>query len=294
MHNTERIINGKQIASNIKQKVALEIASLLKDQNGKMKVPCLAVILVGQDPASQIYTNNKKKETENIGAISKSFILSENINQKELLDLIDNLNNDDTVHGILLQLPLPSHIDSFEAISKIAPHKDVDGFNPINVGLLNAGKSQFVPCTPLGCIHLIKSVENKLDGLNALIVGRSNVVGWPVSKLLSNENATVTVAHSKTNNLKELCQKADIIIACVGKIDIIDQTMVSDKSIIIDVGINRYTNDKGEKKIKGDVDFEKVAPKVRAITPVPGGVGPMTIACLMENLLKAFKLQNNV
>lgn len=284
--NISNIINGKKIAEEIENSVKIEIENLILQYKVQ---PCLAVILVGQDPASQIYVRNKKKKAESLGIISKDFIMPDNINQKELLDFIHQLNRDETVHGILLQLPLPAHLNSFEAISAISPKKDVDGFNPHNVGLLNIGQPNFIPCTPKGCIYLIKTIEKDLMGMQAVVVGRSNVVGWPMARLLLNENCTVNVTHSKTKNLKELCLNADIIIAATGKRDLITTDMVSEKAIIIDVGINRYVNELGENKLIGDVDYVSLAPKVRGITPVPGGVGPMTIACLMENLLMAVK-----
>ncbi len=282
------IIDGKAIAAQIEKEVASKI---LKIKNKGGKTPTLAVILVGVDPASQIYVRNKKRKAESLGIHSFDIILDSNITQEALLSEIKKLNEDNNVHGILLQLPLPKHLHTLQAIMAINPFKDVDGFHPENVGLLNIGSPRFIPCTPKGCIKLIRTVQNDLSGLHALIIGRSNVVGWPVTKLLLNEHCTVNVAHSKTTNLAKLSKDADIIIVAAGCENLLTEEMIIDgKSIIIDVGINRYTNDIGESKIRGDVDFNNLSKKARAITPVPGGVGPMTISCLMENVLMASEI----
>lgn len=285
------IIDGKKIAEQIEKQVALKITKI-KESCGK--IPTLAVILVGENPASQIYVRNKKKKAESLGINSFDVILDSNITQEKLLEEIKKLNNDKNVHGILLQLPLTKHLNTLEAIMAINPLKDVDGFHPENVGLLNIGNPRFIPCTPKGCVKLIKTVQEDLSGLHALIIGRSNVVGWPVTKLLLNEHCTVNVGHSKTKNLGKLSKDADIIIVAAGCENLLTEDMISDeKSIIIDVGINRYINDLGESKIRGDVDFNNLSKKARAITPVPGGVGPMTIACLMENVLMAYEILEN-
>lgn len=285
------IIDGKKIAQEIKNELKQRIKSIKE----LYKIhPCLAVVLVGENPASQIYVKNKKQTAEDLGIKSLSIILSKNITQKELIDTIKRLNTDPDVHGILLQLPLPEQLDPFEALITINPKKDVDGFHPENIGLLTIGKPNFIPCTPKGCIKLIHSVDPNITGMNAVVIGRSNIVGIPVAQLLLNENCTVTITHSKTKNLKELVKKADIIVAAVGKKHIITEDMISDttdndkKPIIIDVGINRYLDEKDQtNKITGDVDYQSIVDKNKAfaITPVPGGVGPMTIACLMENLV---------
>jgi methylenetetrahydrofolate dehydrogenase (NADP+)/methenyltetrahydrofolate cyclohydrolase len=285
------LINGKEIAKQIEESMAFEVAKLNKENK---KQPTLAVILVGENPASQVYVRNKKKKAESLGINSFDILLDSQISQHELLEHISQLNNDNNIHGILLQLPLPKHLDTHEAIMSISSKKDVDGFHPENVGLLNIGKPRFVPCTPKGCIKLIKEVQINLSGMNALIIGRSNVVGWPLTKLLLNENCTVSVAHSHTKNLDILTKNSDIIIVAAGCSDLLKEDMIeNNRSIIIDVGINRYVNETGENKIKGDVDFKNLFDKARAITPVPGGVGPMTIACLMENVLLAYKLQDS-
>jgi methylenetetrahydrofolate dehydrogenase (NADP+)/methenyltetrahydrofolate cyclohydrolase len=286
------IINGKEIAENLQKDLKIKIEHI---KNTYQINPCLAVILVGENPASQIYVKNKKQTAESLGIKSISITLSENINQNELLKTIQNLNEDKDVHGILLQLPLPKHLNSFEALIAIDAKKDVDGFHPMNSGLLSIGKPHFISCTPKGCIKLIHSVKKDLSGLNALIIGRSNIVGIPVSQLLLQENCTISIAHSKTKNLKELALNANIIVAATGKIHLVTEDMISaeKKPIIIDVGINRYFDEKENKnKITGDVDFDSIllSGKAYAITPVPGGVGPMTITCLLENLI--FSVEN--
>ena len=285
------IIDGKQIAENLKNDLKIKIDHI---KNVYKIEPCLAVIIVGENPASQIYVKNKKQTAENLGIKSISITLSDNVDQNELLQTIKNLNDDEKVHGILLQLPLPVHLDSFKALISIDPKKDVDGFHPINVGLLSIGKPSLISCTPKGCIKLIHSVKKDLSGLNAVVIGRSNIVGLPVAHLLLQENCTVSITHSKTQNLKELILNADVIIAATGKMHLVTDDMISStkKPIIIDVGINRYFDKvENKNKITGDVDFHSIitSGKASAITPVPGGVGPMTIACLLENLIFAIE-----
>jgi methylenetetrahydrofolate dehydrogenase (NADP+)/methenyltetrahydrofolate cyclohydrolase len=270
------IIDGKQIAQTIKDKIKAEI----KEENLK---PGLAVILVGNSQASQIYVKHKKLACKEVGIKSFVYELEEGTTKYELLELIEKLNKDNKVHGILVQLPLPDHINKQIVLEAIDPKKDVDGFHPINAGKLMLEQDGFIPATPAGIIELIKQSGYEIFGRNAVVVGRSNIVGKPVAQLLLNEHATVTVCHTKTKNLKEICHGADILIAAAGKANLITQEMVKEGAIVIDVGMNR--NEKG--KLCGDVDFEKVKNIVGAITPVPGGVGPMTIAMLLRNTLKA-------
>ena len=277
------IIDGKSIAEELRQKIKEDILSL-----PDLKKPGLAVILIGEHPASQIYVRNKEKFAKEVGINSQIIKFDETISEEELKEQIKKLNNDVDVHGILVQLPLPKHINQKDIIETIDPIKDVDGFHPINVGNLSSGNDAMVPCTPLGCYYLIKKVIKNLSGLNAVVIGRSNINGKPMTQLLLKENCTVTIVHSKTKNIEEICKKADLIIAAVGKAEMVRSDWVKNDAVIIDVGINRLEID-GKKKIVGDVDFENVKDKVKGITPVPGGVGPMTIACLLENTLKAFK-----
>lgn len=277
------IIDGKSIAEELRQKIKEDILSLPGS-----KKPGLAVILIGEHPASQIYVRNKEKFAKEVGINSQIIKFDETISEEELKEQIKKLNNDADVHGILVQLPLPKHINQKDIIETIDPIKDVDGFHPINVGNLSSGNDAMVPCTPLGCYYLIKKVIKNLSGLNAVVIGRSNINGKPMTQLLLKENCTVTIVHSKTKNIEEICKKADLIIAAVGKAEMVKSDWVKNDAVIIDVGINRLEID-GKKKIVGDVDFENVKDKVKGITPVPGGVGPMTIACLLENTLKAFK-----
>lgn len=277
------IIDGKSIAEELRQKIKEDILSLPGS-----KKPGLAVILIGEHPASQIYVRNKEKFAKEVGINSQIIKFDETISEEELKEQIKKLNNDADVHGILVQLPLPKHINQKDIIETIDPIKDVDGFHPINVGNLSSGNDAMVPCTPLGCYYLIKKVIKNLSGLNAVVIGRSNINGKPMTQLLLKENCTVTIVHSKTKNIEEICKKADLIIAAVGKAEMVKSDWVKNDAVIIDVGINRLEID-GKKRIVGDVDFENVKDKVKGITPVPGGVGPMTIACLLENTLKAFK-----
>jgi|TARA_B110000971_G_scaffold43304_1_gene42894 methylenetetrahydrofolate dehydrogenase (NADP+)/methenyltetrahydrofolate cyclohydrolase len=282
------IIDGKKIAEELRSKLKKEIEQLPTSQI----IPGLTVILIGDDPASQIYVRNKEKFAKEVGINSKLLRFENSITEQDLIKEIHKLNNDNSVHGILVQLPLPKHINSGKIISEINPAKDVDGFHPNNVGNLSSGNDALVPCTPYGCYLLLKQVLTNLSGLNAVIIGRSNINGKPMAQLLLKEDCTVTIAHSKTQNLKELCLTADILVASAGKAQMVKADWVKKDCVIIDVGINRVDN--GNKKIVGDVDFENIKDKVKAITPVPGGVGPMTISCLLNNTLKAYKKINSI
>jgi methylenetetrahydrofolate dehydrogenase (NADP+)/methenyltetrahydrofolate cyclohydrolase len=275
------IIDGKKVASHIKDKLAAEV-KILKTKTGK--TPGLAVVLVGDDPASAVYVKNKNKTCTNIGFQSFEHILSENTSEDKLLNLINDLNNDDQVNGILVQLPLPSHISSKKILVAINPQKDVDGFHLENVGRLVTGNALFKPCTPAGIIKLLDEYKIEIEGKNAVIIGRSNIVGKPVSFLLLERNATVTICHSRTKDLSSLSRSADILIAAIGKPNFVTPDMVKNNAVVIDVGINRLDG-----KLVGDVDFASVSKQASFITPVPGGVGPMTIAMLMENTFQAFK-----
>lgn len=275
------LIDGKAISAQIKDECREKVASL-KEKGIEVT---LAVIQVGEDPASSVYVNNKKKACEYIGANSLSYNLKEDASQEELLKLIDELNADDKVNGILVQLPLPKHFDEDEVIRRINPDKDVDGFHPINVGRLSIGEKGFVSCTPAGIIELLKRSNVEIEGKECVIIGRSNIVGKPMSMLMLRENATVTVCHSKTRNLSDVTKRADILIVAIGKPKMIDASYVKEGATVIDVGIHRPDPD--SKKLCGDVDFESVEPVAGKITPVPGGVGPMTIAMLMSNLVNS-------
>ena len=274
-----KIINGKLIAARFNKILKVKIDKLKKKHNIDLK---LVVILIGDNPASKVYVKNKSIKAEELGIISVVKNLDAEVTEKELLELISNYNNDTSIDGILLQLPIPNHINKEKVIDKISVEKDVDGFNSKNIGLLALGRPQVVPCTPLGCLKLLKT-ETSLSGKNVIIIGRSNIVGRPLSFLLTNENSTVTLAHSKTKNLQDLCKDKDIIIAATGIPKMISKDWVNEKSIIIDVGINQVLNKDKKKILVGDVDFQKILPKVKAVTPVPGGVGPMTIHCLLQN-----------
>ena len=275
------IIDGKKEAALLREEIKKEIL-LLKEKT--KKVPGLSVILIGDFTPSQIYVKNKEKNSKEVGINSEVIKYAKDITEQEVLNKIKELNNNPEVSGILVQLPLPKHINKEKIINAIHPKKDVDGFNPINAGNLASGYDAIIPCTPLGCLHLIKKIEKNLTGKHAVIIGRSNLNGKPMAQLLLRENCTVTIVHSKTKDLKAECQKADILVAAVGKANLVKGDWVKKDSIIIDVGINKV-----EEKIVGDVDFESVKEKVKAITPVPGGVGPMTIACLLKNTLECFK-----
>jgi len=281
---TAKIIDGKKIAQNIKENIKKEVENLKKTKN---ITPTIAVILVGDNPASKIYVGAKEKQAIEVGINSIKINLTDTVTEIELLNKIKELNKDPKIHAILVQLPLPKHINSDKVIETIDPNKDVDGFHLINVGKLTIGKidEATIPCTAIGSLHLINEIEPDISGKNILVIGSSNIVGMPLSRLLMHQKATVTVANSKTRNLKFLCQNADIIISATGVANLITADMVNNNSIIIDVGINRVTKNDGSTKLVGDVDFDNCYPKVKAITPVPGGVGPMTIAYLLQNCL---------
>ena len=275
------IIDGKKEAATLRGEIKKEIMSIKSKTN---KVPGLTVILIGEFAPSLIYVRNKEKNSKEVGINSNVIKYSNDVKEEEVLKKIKELNKDKNVSGILVQLPLPDQIDKKKIINSIDPSKDVDGFNPINVGNLASGYDAIVPCTPLGCLLLLKKIEKNLSGKHAVIIGRSNLNGKPMAQLLLKENCTVTVAHSKTINLKEECLRADILIAAVGVANLVKKDWVKDGSIVIDVGINKQGD-----KIVGDVSFGEVKDKVKAISPVPGGVGPMTIACLLKNTLECFK-----
>ena len=278
------IIDGKKIAKHLREQLKKEIEQL-PATNIK---PGLAVILIGDDGASQIYVKNKEKFANEIGINSKVLRFDSSIKEADLIQTIQQLNNDKAVHGILVQLPLPRHIDPKKIINEIIPSKDVDGFHPINVGNLSSGNDALIPCTPYGCYLLLKEIISNFTGMNAVIIGRSSINGKPMAQLLLKENCTVTITHSKTKNLKEICLQADILIAAAGNARMVKADWVNKDCIVIDVGINRIEED-GKIKIVGDVDFENIKDKAKAITPVPGGVGPMTISCLLSNTIIAYK-----
>ena len=273
------IIDGNKISTEIKDETRDKVAEL-KAQGKEIS---LAVVQVGDNPASCVYVRNKKKACEYVGIKSVSHELPEETTEAELLALIDKLNNDDTINGILVQLPLPTHMDENKVIDAISPYKDVDGFHLMNVGALSTGQNGFISCTPYGIIQLLKRSGIEIAGKHCVVIGRSNIVGKPMSMLLLRENGTVTVVHSKTQNMKEITKQADILVVAIGKPKFVDETFVKEGAVVIDVGINRDEDN----KICGDVDYDKVFDKVSAITPVPGGVGPMTIAMLMNNCLEA-------
>ncbi|PYF09331.1 methylenetetrahydrofolate dehydrogenase (NADP+)/methenyltetrahydrofolate cyclohydrolase [Rhodobacter viridis] len=278
-----KIIDGKAFAANVRAQVAAHVARL-KEVNGL--TPGLAVVLVGEDPASQVYVKNKGIQTREVGMNSYEHKLSAETSEADLLALIAKLNADPAVHGILVQLPLPKHLDSDLVINSIDPAKDVDGFHISNVGLLGTGQKAMVPCTPLGCLMMLRDHLGSLSGLNAVVVGRSNIVGKPMAQLLLGDSCTVTIAHSRTKDLAEVCRRADILVAAVGRPEMIPGDWVKPGATVIDVGINRIERD-GKGKLVGDVHFESAVAVAGAITPVPGGVGPMTIACLLANTLTA-------
>ncbi len=284
---TARIIDGKAFAATVREKVADHVARLKADHG---ITPGLAVILVGEDPASEVYVRSKGKSTVEVGMNSYEHKLDANTSEADLLALIDQLNNDPNVHGILCQLPVPDHLNEDLVINSIAPEKDVDGFHISNVGLLGTGQKSMVPCTPLGCLMMLRDHHGSLSGLNAVVVGRSNIVGKPMANLLLKDSCTVTIAHSRTKNIEALCRGADIVVAAVGRPEMITGDWIADGATVIDVGINRIpAPEKGEGKTRlvGDVHFESAAARAGAITPVPGGVGPMTIACLLANTVTA-------
>ena len=275
------LIDGKKAAAELREELKKEVTKLKAKHN---KVPGLTVILIGDLTPSQIYVRNKEKSANEVGLKSDVIKYPDNVEEKTILNKIDELNNDETVSGILVQLPLPKHIDKQKIIEAINPSKDVDGFHPMNVGNLSSGYESSVPCTPLGCYLLIKKIEPNLNGKKAVVVGRSNLNGKPMTQLLLKENCTVTITHSKTKDLKAECSEADIIVAAVGIPELVRGDWVKKDAIVIDVGINKTDNG-----IVGDVHFNEVSKKARALTPVPGGVGPMTIACLLKNTIECFK-----
>ena len=278
------IIDGKAYATRLRAKVA-EAVTGLKNDHGL--TPGLAVVLVGEDPASQVYVRNKAKQTVEAGMESLAYRLPDTTNEDELLQQVEALNADANVHGILVQLPLPKQIDSHAIVNAIDPRKDVDGFHLSNVGLLSTGSPNLVPCTPLGCMMLLKDRYDDLSGMNAVVVGRSNIVCKPLASLLLAAHCTVTIAHSRTKNLGAVCRGADILVAAVGRAQMITGEWVKPGATVIDVGINRIDSDDGKTRLVGDVDFESASKVAGAITPVPGGVGPMTIACLLRNTVQA-------
>lgn len=280
------IIDGKKVSAQVKEQVRIETEELVK----KGIKPGLAVIIVGDDPASRVYVNNKKKACEKVGFLSKEFALPATTTQKELLALVNELNEDKEINGILCQLPLPKGLDEKAVIEAISPLKDVDAFHASNVGKIMIGDYDFLPCTPAGVMEMLHSYNIPVEGKECVVIGRSNIVGKPMAMLLLHENGTVTITHSRTKNLKEVTKRADILVAAIGKPKFVTADMVKEGAVVIDVGMDRDENG----KLCGDVDFENVKEKCSAITPVPGGVGPMTIAVLMKNTLKACKIQNNL
>lgn len=290
------IIDGFGYARGLRERITTQVAALKADHG---LTPCLVVVIVGEDPASQIYVKNKGETTKAVGMESRTITLPATTSEADLLKLVAELNADKGVNGILVQLPLPDHMSSLKVIDAIDPLKDVDGFHIQNVGKLSVGLEAIVPCTPLGSLMLLKDAikthgNGNLSGLNAVIVGRSNIVGKPMAQLLLNENCTVTIAHSRTQNLAEVCRSADILVAAVGRPKFIQGDWVKDGAYVIDVGINRIDTEDGKSKIVGDVDFDAAKERATAITPVPRGVGPMTIACLLNNTLHATRLQHGI
>ena len=278
------LIDGKKIAAELREELKKEVLKLKEKHN---KIPGLTVVLIGELAPSQIYVRMKEKAANEVGLKSEVIKYPESVEEKTVLDKIDELNKDESVSGILVQLPLPKHIDKQKVIEKILPSKDVDGFHPMNVGNLSSGYDSSIPCTPLGCYLLIKKIESNLSGKKAVIVGRSNLNGKPMAQLLLKENCTVTITHSKTKDLKDECLKGDILVAAVGIPELVKGDWVKKDAIVIDVGIN-----KTEKGLVGDVAFDEVSKVAKALTPVPGGVGPMTIACLLKNTIECFKKSN--
>jgi len=277
-----QILDGKKVSQKVKDNLKKETEKLIKDSG---ITPGLAVVIVGDDPASRVYVNSKKKACAEIGYYSEEHALPASTTEEELLNLVEKLNNDDKIHGILVQLPLPKHINEETIINAINPKKDVDAFHPVNVGKIMIGNFDFLPCTPAGVMELLDDANIELNGKNAVVIGRSNIVGKPQSMLLLHKNATVTICHSRTQNLKEITKTADILVVAVGRAEMIDGDYIKKNAVVIDVGMNRLEN----KKLVGDVHFESCEKKASYITPVPGGVGPMTIATLMKNTFTAAK-----
>jgi len=284
-------IDGKAFAANLRTEIAKQVTTLKSDHG---ITPGLAVVLVGEDPASQVYVRSKGKQTQEAGMESFEHKLPDSTSEADLLTLVEQLNNDDAVNGILVQLPLPDHIDSGKVLDTINPAKDVDGFHVTNVGKLWTGMDAMVPCTPLGSVMLLKDYLGELKGKNAVILGRSNIVGKPMAALLLAEHCTVTVAHSRTKDLADTCRLADILVAAVGRPQMVKGDWIKPGATVIDVGINRIEGEDGKNKLVGDVDYASAIDVAGAITPVPGGVGPMTIACLLHNTLTATKRQNGI
>ena len=285
------IIDGKAFAATVRQKVASKVADLKETHS---IIPGLAVVLVGEDPASQVYVRSKGKQTIEVGMNSFEHKLDVDTPEEVLLALIDELNSDPIVHGILVQLPLPNHVDESLVTNHIAPEKDVDGFHIANVGLLGTGQQSMVPCTPLGCLLMLRDYHGSLSGKNAVVIGRSNIVGKPMAQLLLNESCTVTIAHSRTEDLADVVRRADIVVAAVGRSEMVPGDWIKPGATVIDVGINRVDAGDAKTKLVGDVDYASCAAVAGAITPVPGGVGPMTIACLLANTVTACCRINNV
>jgi methylenetetrahydrofolate dehydrogenase (NADP+)/methenyltetrahydrofolate cyclohydrolase len=280
------ILDGRALSKRIRQGLAERVAAL---RAAGRRPPGLAVVLVGEDPASQVYVGSKVKQTQAVGMLSVEHRLPASTSEADLLALVEALNRDDAVDGILVQLPLPAHIDAEKVLLTVDPAKDVDGFHPVNAGRLAVGAKGLVPCTPRGCLALLKEARRDLAGLHAVVVGRSNIVGKPVAQLLLQENCTVTIAHSRTVDLPGICRQADILVAAVGRPEMVRGDWIKPGAIVIDVGINRVAKPEGGSRIVGDVEYAAAARIAGAITPVPGGVGPMTIACLLENTLEAYE-----
>lgn len=284
------VIDGKQFADDLCEKLKAEVTEL---EAQHQLLPCIAVVLVGEDPASQVYVRNKVRRCEQLGIRSIEHRLGDDTTEKALLALIDELNNDSAVHGILVQLPVPEQINDKAVLAAISPAKDVDGFHVENVGALTVGENQMVPCTPLGSLMMLQDRLGDLSGKHAVVIGRSNIVGKPMALLLLQQSCTVTIVHSRTKNIEALCQQADILVAAVGRPHFVKADWVKPGAVVIDVGINRIEQD-GKSRLVGDVDFDAVSEVAASITPVPGGVGPMTIACLMYNTVAAAKMQHGL
>ena len=285
------VIDGKEFSARVRSKVAEGVAKLVDAHGIK---PGLAVVLVGEDPASQVYVRSKGKQTVEAGMNSYEYRLDASTSESDLLGLISKLNDDPEVHGILVQLPLPDHLNEDLVINSIAPHKDVDGFHISNVGMLGTGQKSMVPCTPLGCLMMLRDYHGNLSGLDAVVIGRSNIVGKPMAQLLLGDSCTVTIAHSRTKDLQSVVKRADIVVAAVGRANMVPGDWIKEGATVIDVGINRIPKPEGGTRLVGDCDYDSCADVAGAITPVPGGVGPMTIACLLANTLTAACRANGV